>query len=472
MTDTEASPKILQPDTSDFVEHLRLVHFTWIAASMITLIAITSQETSSAARAYTQTNDLLKASSRWHFGLWATSLITQRRQTVFQSKNIVERQKVSLEVVTPTRTQEVEFSADLKGSWRLADIGSQGDGKSIGKDLRIPDNDDNAKRELSPNFNNLDGAMKIWDRLNRFQYIVFVNDLKAGWYVQLYGSHQPVSIAPSQNPTSSLGDSRTEITLGNPGLLLRQDLLDTLKRGPWLYGDARLAVSGQTSDPYVDAYNTLLKLVSDDKQADCYYFDRDHMIVLRAECVVDYFPLQLALTDGLIPATPLGNFARSFPDVEELAKHLSELSLSDLQTFFLAEKNRVGDKVEFPGVKVPGEAITSWGLIIIVALLAYFGIMLREFSLRVTPDDNAWKVPWIGASRDILSRTAFLASLVFALSTVGYLAANCALKDSSVLTRAGYTLAAASGVVVIALILFVWQRVLQVRTPIRPPSAT
>jgi len=38
-----------RPDTSSFVEHMRLVYFTLVAASVIIMIAITSRETSSAA---------------------------------------------------------------------------------------------------------------------------------------------------------------------------------------------------------------------------------------------------------------------------------------------------------------------------------------------------------------------------------------------------------------------------------------
>jgi len=457
-----------QPDTSSFVEHLRLVHFTLIAACLISLIAITSQETSSAARAYEQTSDLVKANSRWHFGQWAAALIKQRRPAIFQSKGVVGREQVTVDVVDPPKSGGVadllsreRLAANLTTGWRLTDIGSASMGRSIAGDFRIADNDDNSKRERSPDFNNLDGATKIWDRLYRFQYVVFVKDVKAGWYVPRPWAHDDVlKVTANDKPADLTQDRRTEVTLGNPGLLLRQDLLDLLTRGPWLYGEPRAATAGQTSDPYVDNYNALLKLVSDDKATQCYYFDRDHLVVLQAECVVDYLPLQLALIDGLIPATPVGDFSRSFPDVAELAKHLLTLSLGDLQTFFEAEKNRTGDQIELPVVKVPGEAVTSWGAAILIALLCYFGIVLREFSLRVTPVDKAWNVPWIGTSRDILSQIAFLASLLFALFAVGYLAVRGAQPNPTIFGWLAYGLAAASAAAAFAFTMYSWKKVL------------
>jgi hypothetical protein len=71
----------------------------------------------------------------------------------------------------------------------------------------------------------------------------------------------------------------------------------------------------------------LLKLISAEKNTQCFFFDSSQRIVLRADCVSERLSLQSSLIDGFVPPPPLGEFARSFPDVDDLAKHLTALSL-------------------------------------------------------------------------------------------------------------------------------------------------
>jgi hypothetical protein len=461
-----------ESDTSSFVEHLRLLHFTQLAACMITLIAITSQETSSASRAYDQTNALLKANGRWHSDLWARALVKQRRPGILQSHAVSDREEITIDVVNPPSVSENtntafflsrRLVASTNYSWRFADIGPGSNGNSIGSDFRSPDNDDNPKREPAPDFNILDGAIKIWNRLYRFQYIVFVKSLGTGWLISRdfgRGDVHILSLAASDKPADAVNDQRSKITASYPGLLLRQDLLDLFKRGPWLYGEPRSSSAGQASDPFVEDYNALAKLVAEDKDTKCYFFDQAQRMVLRAECIYDYFPLQFPLIDGLIPETPLGDFSRSFPDVDELAKHLQSLPLTDLQTFFLAEKNRAGDKVEFPIVKLPVEAVTSWGIAILIGLMGYFALVLREFSARISIHDKAWDVPWIGVSPDSYSRTAYVTSILFTLGTVVYLAVQGAWANPATYARASYGLAIVAALAVTGGSLLTWRKVL------------
>jgi hypothetical protein len=359
---------------------------------------------------------------------------------------------------------------NLRDSWRLAEVGPIGTAVSIGRDFHIADNDDNAKQEAPPNFNNLDGAIKIWDRLDRFRYLVIIKKLTDGWYVP-----QEFDWRITGNPTLAVRKSRaniaqeskSKITLSWPGLLLREDLVRLLRRGPYLYGEPQPhpPLHGRDTDPNVESYSTLLKLVSNDRNTQCFFFDMFQRVVLQAECISERLSLQSSLTDSLVPPPPLGGFASSFPDVDDLAKHLTALSLDDLQTFFLSEKNRSGEKIEFPGVKLPGKAATSWAIVILIVLASYFLVVLREFSLRVTRDDKAWNVPWIGISQDIASRIAFLTSMVFVLSTVGYLTRRGALLNSEFQPRILYAAASVAAVAVVATTLFHWRKALALRRP-------
>jgi hypothetical protein len=188
-------------------------------------------------------------------------------------------------------------------------------------------------------------------------------------------------------------------------------------------------------------------------------------VVIRAECSNERISLQSILADGILPpGNPLGEFSRSFPDLNELAKHLGALPLENLQTFFLAEKNRSGDKIEFPGVKLPGESITKWGLLILLTLEIYFCIVFRDFCHRVTPINQAWEVPWIGISPDMFARIAFVVSILAVPITIGYLALRGIHGTSSFVLQSMYGLSVILSGFLAALIVFYWKTAIHVQS--------
>ena len=179
--------------------------------------------------------------------------------------------------------------------------------------------------------------------------------------------------------------------------------------------------------------------------------------MVRAECVNEWVSLESSLTTGLPPPVPpLGDFSQSFPDVADLAKHLEILSIKDLETFFHKEMARSGQTIELPAVKLPGEAVTSWGIVILVAIEAYFFAIFREFCCRVTPGDKAWTVPWLGISRDIVSKVTFSISMLIVLGTVGYLAWCGARITPGVWMMVLYTASFVVSVAVVSLVLRGW----------------
>jgi len=78
MTDNSESGST-PADNSGFVEHLRIVHFTLIAACLILCIAVTSQTRSSSRRAYEQTIQLQRIQALWHNGQWLDDFVAQHQ---------------------------------------------------------------------------------------------------------------------------------------------------------------------------------------------------------------------------------------------------------------------------------------------------------------------------------------------------------------------------------------------------------
>jgi hypothetical protein len=169
---------------------------------------------------------------------------------------------------------------------------------------------------------------------------------------------------------------------------------------------------------------TAERLVKADTNTQCYavFEDETAIILLKAACTSSELQLQSLLIEGDTTPPRLGGFSYSFPNIEELGKNLGALPIKNLSTYFLGEKSRTGESVEFFGAKLPGQAVTNWGIAILLSIAAYFYVVFRDFSARVVEEDKAWTVPWIGISSEIMSRLAFAATMLVLPSTVGYLA--------------------------------------------------
>jgi hypothetical protein len=90
-------------------------------------------------------------------------------------------------------------------------------------------------------------------------------------------------------------------------------------------------------------------------------------------------------------------------------------------------------------------------------------VVFRDFARRVTPDDKARSVPWIGISPEFGSCIAFVLSMLIVPFGVGYLAwrgIHITSRLSIQLLYAGSVFA--SGVLVAAILLH-WKTVFRVR---------
>jgi hypothetical protein len=109
--------------------------------------------------------------------------------------------------------------------------------------------------------------------------------------------------------------------------------------------------------------------------------------LLRADCASEPSDLQRRAVQALLPPRPgQGDFAHSFPNVDDLAKHLTGLSLDDLQLFLAAEQKRSGEQVEILGAKLPQDTIAFWGMILLLVVTGYFWVVLQDFANRNTID--------------------------------------------------------------------------------------
>lgn len=176
--------------------------------------------------------------------------------------------------------------------------------------------------------------------------------------------------------------------------------------------------------------------------------------VLRADCSSEPSD-QRGIVQALFPPRPgQGDFAHSFPNVDDLAKHLTGLSLEDLQLFIAAEQKRSGEKVEILGAKLPQDAIAFWGIILLLVVTAYFWVVFREFAETSSGTIADCPVAWIGTSEDRVARIAFQLTLVVLCCTAGLLAWNGIGTAASMFARTSYVAAAVAIVVLVAMISY------------------
>ena len=273
-------------DNSGFVDHLRLVHFTLLAACLIMWIAVSYQPPSSAARAYEQTNQLLHLKDTWDGGRWLRNFLSEQRAKT-DGRMGTTWQAAAVEWVYPSPLLPVSEENRVQ----MIDLGNShfvlanasiptsmvSNTSSIDENTYSPiqEKEQGLFLLIRDSSSNLGNYIRIWNQLYSFHYLVHIEKIHGGWGLidGLDPNHRSVkvfvTIEDSQVNTDRIRDPRSRTI--SPGLLLREDLIQLLRSGP--YGPEKTdaivaAVRGAggsvelepQSDPLKEAYEKLLQL--------------------------------------------------------------------------------------------------------------------------------------------------------------------------------------------------------------------
>jgi hypothetical protein len=388
--------------TSGFVDHLRLVHFTICVTCFIAIVAITSQTASSASRAYDQANLLLKLADKWRAGKWLNEFAAQygMANAEFGGLLEVEGESAVTMVFRPARRTQFGWVALAKKDDAYTAL----------------------KTDPTDTVNTVADAERVWNMLNEFRYVMRPTQVHNGWLIKPDGSiseaklnqGQAAAVSVSAKQSSSRPIAQPGETIRSARLLLRSEFADSFGKGR---PELRDAVGKMLQSRRVDAYFISVELPRRDE-----IVTRPGVWILPADCITEVVSLQTLLGASIIPPEFLpGDFKHSFPDASELAKNLKTLSLAELQAFFQTERDRTGDKIEFPLVKLPAESVAYWGTATIFMLTVYWFAVFRDFRLRLLPGDNAWNAPWIGISGEFWSKRLFIATTLLPPTAAAYL---------------------------------------------------
>jgi hypothetical protein len=150
---------------------------------------------------------------------------------------------------------------------------------------------------------------------------------------------------------------------------------------------------------------------------------------------ISQIPLDLQST--LIRTHPYwkkGNFSNSFSDLDKATPSIQEKSFEAIASNLQEEASKPKtDSFEVFGVKFPVEKATRWGILLIVGIQLYLWIHLNELSPRLKPGDAGWDVAWIGVYQSFPARTLFVSSTsLLPILTIAALGNN-ALREASML---------------------------------------
>ena len=117
-----------------------------------------------------------------------------------------------------------------------------------------------------------------------------------------------------------------------------------------------------------------------------------------------------------------GQFDYSFRQLSAITKEYPTINIATCEQILTSEEKRGGESFEALGIKFPAENTTRWGILVIIGIQIYFWIHLRELKPKLRRNDPGWDVAWIGVYTSKYSKVA-----MFVLTCLLPLAAALAL---------------------------------------------
>lgn len=164
------------------------------------------------------------------------------------------------------------------------------------------------------------------------------------------------------------------------------------------------------------------------------------------------------------------DYSHAFLQLGDITSAYEDLEISKVEKILADEEKRTGESFEVAGIKFPAESTTRWGVLLIVGIQIYLWIHLRE-SLRLDPDDPGWDVAWVGVYRSVYARVAmFITVCILPVGATLSLGIRNLLISSYSLTAIGMTIV--SVLVILFLGFLIWNRLPHTTEPLHKRSTS
>jgi hypothetical protein len=106
-------------------------------------------------------------------------------------------------------------------------------------------------------------------------------------------------------------------------------------------------------------------------------------------------------------------FAECFPELNEVAQGRADYKLKELSDFLDNQIAHYDQDMQVFGMRFPAEQQSLWGIILLLSILSYFWLHLRELAPQLSADHPGTEVAWIGLYVHWYAYTLVWASILF-----------------------------------------------------------
>jgi hypothetical protein len=433
---TASSPPPLaaaEADNGDFVDQLRNVHYLLVIACLALLVVANSQkETSDAERASRDIVSLSNFIVDWNNNSSMPTVVDNHLRALVRDgalSPLAFPNSVYIKVTDGSKhVINIEIS-HLTHTWMLSTTSSPSIGESIltPGDILAPRTSpayDTGMRlhdwEWPPSIQDLRDVKAVWNMLDAHPFLVSIDKINK---VSLFKGDErydasitvfcddpmalPASCVKRDSVDGLVMVPTTSVHDGTSGLLT----IDILKSQA-----ATLAVGD--SGTYKQYAKYVAHPLDGPNNGYCAYVSNftvgdqqpAYILLMQTDCGSGRYNWQKELWtyDDLIQ---FGKYSVSFPELLVASEGLQDIPVDPVQKHLRRLAEKTASAFEIFGTKIPAEAVSLWGPLIIIGIGIYFYLNVSELRNRLKPNDKAWSKAWLGVHDYSGSKLAMLISV-------------------------------------------------------------
>jgi hypothetical protein len=372
---------------SDLLGHARTSHLSLVVICVAVLVALSADTTGGAARAYEQLIVAERLANAWDSG-W----LEREIESTIRSRPNAPKLLRSGEFVLHLSGKE-SWGANIDPVFQVASPWCLGRGSDVDDELLCIAPADLSTHvrmgiDASPEIfmpgtyriQTLAEFARVWDLLGEAKEVRYVEVVKDGYFIRA----DVTKIDITMNPERSAFESTPGVLprgVGEGALLNRASLLARIDDNPMHVG---------VLPPMVR------RLVEHDAQSTHYYLLQSYSAHILWRVDAERIPkdLQRAWRFMLPSAPPAGKYAESFPDLADYTKRVNTLDFATLGHHLADEVARSRSDIDLGIAKLPGAALTTWGLLLVISAWIYV-----LFQIEAVRDENPSSTSWLLFSR-------------------------------------------------------------------------
>jgi hypothetical protein len=419
-----------EADNGDFVDQLRNVHYLLVVACLALLVIANSQrDTSDTERAARDIVSLSNFTSDWNNNSSMTTIVEDHLRSLVRDRvlsplafptSIYIRasngspQGINIELPRPPHTWMLSnrsSASDTDATITPGDILSPRTALSYPKGMRLHD-------WALPQILDLRDVIAVWNMLDDYPFLAGIDKINK---VSLFNEENrydvsvtvfcddamalPASCAKRESVDGLVTVPITNVSDGISGL----STIDLLKLqvGTRAIGDKGYTafakyVAGSLDGPHNGYCTYEIDFTLNDQKI-------PYILLMEAECNTRRYNWQKELWK--YDVIQFGQYSVSFPQLATASEGLQDDRVDTVEKHLRALAEKTAPAFEIFGTKIPGEAVSLWGPLIIIGIGTYFFLDVAELRRRVKINDKAWTKAWLGIHSYTGSKLAMLISV-------------------------------------------------------------